>query len=143
MTFICDSWSGFQSSNSLKNYLCPELRCLHNSGQLNPRQFSPVVKWCSESQPFTNSTCFNHPLTSEHYQNTFLLGLSFCSTGSALPSLLYLPLSPLKCKCTQSKHGRIPENVHRLHINADNCGYPQVRKSKIQIFTNIRKCSET
>ena len=41
------------------------------------------------------------------------------------------------------KHGRTPENVRRLHIIADKCGYPQVRKSKILIFTNICKCSET
>ena len=46
-------------------------------------------------------------------------------------------------KSMETKHGRIPENVRRLHIIADNCGYPQVRKSKILIFTNIRKYSET
>ena len=41
------------------------------------------------------------------------------------------------------KHGRTPENVRRLHITADKFGDPQVRKSKILIYTNIRKCSDT
>ena len=34
------------------------------------------------------------------------------------------------------KHGRIPENVRRLLIIADKCGYPQVCKSKILIYLN-------
>ena len=33
-----------------------------------------------------------------------------------------------------TKHGRIPENVRRLHIIADKCGYLQVCKSKILIY---------
>ena len=81
--------------------------------------------------------------------NTLHQNMTGKKANTLIFALLYCKDYRVKSECQTkicsllTKHGRIPENVHRLHIIADNCGYPQVRKSKILIFTNIRKCSET
>ena len=77
-----------------------------------------------------------------HYSDIYLnSGWNWCliQRSNHLNNILFSHLNPGLISNSDPKHGRTPENVRRLHINADKFGYPQVRKSKNLLFTNRKE----